>query len=66
MIFGALPKADALKPDVAGARARLAASGVGGEPVTLNYPSDLTINGVSFTTVAQKVSGGPRTRRDSR
>jgi len=33
----------------------LAASGVGSQKVTLEYPSDLTINGVPFTTLAQKV-----------
>ena len=33
----------------------LAASGVASQQVTLEYPSDLTINGVPFTTMAQKV-----------
>jgi peptide/nickel transport system substrate-binding protein len=33
----------------------LAASGVGGQTFTLEYPSDLTINGVSFGTLAQRV-----------
>ena len=55
MILGALPKADALRRDVAGAEASLADSGVGVHRVTLSYPSDLTINGVSFATIAQKV-----------
>ena len=43
----------AAEPD-AGAAA-LAASGVGGQTFTLEYPSDLTINGVAFATMAQRV-----------
>ena len=37
------------------ARSELAASGVGGQTFTLEYPSDLTINGVAFATLAQRV-----------
>jgi peptide/nickel transport system substrate-binding protein len=55
MFLGALPQRDAVKRNVARAKAALAASGVGSEQVTLEYPSDLTINGVPFTTLAQKV-----------
>ena len=55
MFLGALPQKDAIKQDVARAKAALQASGVGGEKVTLEYPSDLTINGVPFATLAQKV-----------
>ena len=54
MLLGALPQKDALMQDLARARAELAASGVGDQQVTLEYPSDLTINGVSFATLAQK------------
>src|SRR5206468_8601715 len=32
-----------------------AASGVGNQKITLEYPSDLTINGVPFASLAQKV-----------
>ena len=55
MFLGALPPRAAVKHDAARAKAALAASGVGSESVTLEYPSDLTINGVPFTTLAQKV-----------
>ena len=55
MILGALPQQKALETDVAKARAELSASGVGTQEVTLEYPSDETINGVSFATLAQKV-----------
>jgi peptide/nickel transport system substrate-binding protein len=55
MFAGALPAKDAVKQDVAKAKAALQASGHGGDQVTLEYPSDLTINGVPFTTLAQRV-----------
>jgi peptide/nickel transport system substrate-binding protein len=55
MFLGALPQKDAVKQDLTKAKAALAASGVGSQQVTLEYPSDLTINGVPFTTMAQKV-----------
>src|SRR5205085_1203436 len=55
MFLGALPQKDAVKQDVAKAKAALQASGVGSQKITLEYPSDLTINGVPFTSLAQKV-----------
>jgi peptide/nickel transport system substrate-binding protein len=55
MFLGSLPQKEAVKQDVAKAKSALAASGVGSQQVTLEYPSDLTINGVPFTTLAQKV-----------
>jgi len=55
MFLGALPQAAAVKQNLAKAKADLAASGVGQQTVTLEYPSDLTVNGVAFTTLAQKV-----------
>src|SRR5581483_9781771 len=55
MYLGALPAKDAVKQDVAKSKAALAASGQSSQSVTLEYPSDLTINGVPFTTLAQKV-----------
>jgi peptide/nickel transport system substrate-binding protein len=55
MFLGALPQKDAVKQNLAKAKAALQASGVGSQQVTLEYPSDLTINGVPFTTLAQKV-----------
>jgi peptide/nickel transport system substrate-binding protein len=55
MFLGALPQKDAIKQDLTKAKAALAASGAASQQVTLAYPSDLTINGVPFTTLAQKV-----------
>jgi peptide/nickel transport system substrate-binding protein len=53
--LGALPASAAIKTDLAKAKAALAASGVGDQTITMDYPSDLTINGVPFTNLAQKV-----------
>ena len=55
MFLGSLPQKDKVVRDLNKAKAALAASGVGNQTVTLEYPSDLTINGVPFTTLAQKV-----------
>jgi peptide/nickel transport system substrate-binding protein len=44
-----------VKQNVAKAKQALQASGHSGDSVTLEYPSDLTINGVPFATLAQKV-----------
>ncbi len=55
MFLGALPQSARIKTDLAKAKADLAASGVGSQQVTLQYPSDLTINGVPFTSMAQKI-----------
>jgi peptide/nickel transport system substrate-binding protein len=55
VFLGSLPQKDAIKQNVAKAKAALAASGVGNQAVTLSYPSDLTINGVPFSTLAQRV-----------
>ena len=55
MFLGSLPQKDAIQQDLTRAKAALAASGAGSTAVTLEYPSDLTINGVPFTTLAQKV-----------
>jgi len=60
MISGHLPRRDATKRNVAKAKAHLAASGVGDQRVTLEYPSDLTVNGVSFGTLAQKIQANLR------
>jgi peptide/nickel transport system substrate-binding protein len=54
MILGSLPRSAAAKTDLAKAKAALAASGVGTSRVTLAYPNDITINGVPFTTLAQR------------
>jgi peptide/nickel transport system substrate-binding protein len=55
MFLGALPQSAKVKQSLAKAKAALAASGVGDQEVTLIYPSDLTINGVPFTSMAQKI-----------
>jgi peptide/nickel transport system substrate-binding protein len=55
MFLGSLPQKDAIKQNLTKAKAALAASGAASQQVTLEYPSDLTINGVPFTTMAQKV-----------
>ncbi|HZO35212.1 MAG TPA: ABC transporter substrate-binding protein [Gaiellaceae bacterium] len=55
MFLGSLPQSARVNQDVAKAKAALQASGAQGQSVQLEYPSDLTINGVPFTTLAQKV-----------
>lgn len=55
MFVGALPRTAAVRRDLARARSELAASGVGGQTLTLEYPSDFTINGVAFASLAQRV-----------
>jgi peptide/nickel transport system substrate-binding protein len=55
MFLGSLPQRARVRTDVAKAKAALAASKVGDQKVTMIYPSDLTINGVPFSSMAQKV-----------
>jgi peptide/nickel transport system substrate-binding protein len=55
MFVGSLPQSAATRRNLARARSELAASGVGDQTLTLEYPSDLTINGVAFATLAQRV-----------
>jgi peptide/nickel transport system substrate-binding protein len=55
MFAGALPAKEAVKQNVTKAKSALAASGHSGDSVSLEYPSDLTINGVPFSTLAQRV-----------
>ena len=55
MFLGALPQSAAVNTSLAKAKAALAASGGGSQSVTLQYPSDLTINGVPFTSLAEKI-----------
>jgi len=55
MFLGALKQSQGVKQDIPKAKAALAASGAGNQTITLEYPSDLTINGVPFATLAQKV-----------
>jgi peptide/nickel transport system substrate-binding protein len=55
MFLGSLPQSARIKRDVEKAKAELQASGVGGEKITLEYPSDLTVNGVPFASMAQRI-----------
>jgi peptide/nickel transport system substrate-binding protein len=55
VIAGTLPAGDAHKQDIAGAKSALTASGVTGQTPKLAYPSDLTLNGLSFQTLAEKL-----------
>jgi peptide/nickel transport system substrate-binding protein len=55
MFAGALPAKEAVKQNLPKAKAALQASGQSSQTVTLEYPSDLTINGVPFATLAQRV-----------
>jgi peptide/nickel transport system substrate-binding protein len=55
MFLGSLPRNAAIKQNLARARTELAASGVGNRTITLEFPSDFTINGVPFSSLAQRV-----------
>jgi peptide/nickel transport system substrate-binding protein len=55
MFLGSLPRKEAIKQNLTRARAALQASGAGSRTLTLEFPSDLTINGVPFGTLAQRV-----------
>jgi peptide/nickel transport system substrate-binding protein len=53
--LGALPASQAPVYDLAKAKAALAASGLGHPTVTMDYPSDLSVNGISFGDLAARV-----------
>jgi len=53
--LGALPASQATSRDLAGAKAALAASGIKNPSVTLGYPSDLTVDGLSLQTIAERL-----------
>ena len=55
MFLGSLPAGSGVSRNLNRARTELAASGVGDQTFTVEYPSDLTINGVAFATLAQRV-----------
>jgi peptide/nickel transport system substrate-binding protein len=52
---GALPAAQAQQRDLAGAKAALAASGIKKPSVTLGYASDLSVDGLSLQTLAERI-----------
>ncbi|GAA1275561.1 ABC transporter substrate-binding protein [Sphaerisporangium rubeum] len=55
MLLGALTPDQAVTRDVEGAKAAVAASGVSSPSVTLEYPSDLTLQGLSFQPIAERI-----------
>jgi peptide/nickel transport system substrate-binding protein len=55
MFLGSLPASDEVHTDLARAKAAVAASGIKNPSATLAYPSDLSVNGVQFATLAQRV-----------
>jgi peptide/nickel transport system substrate-binding protein len=55
MFLGALSQSDKANFDLSKAKAELAASGISNPTVNLGFPSDFTLNGISFSTLAQKV-----------
>jgi peptide/nickel transport system substrate-binding protein len=55
MFLGSLPRRDAVKQNLTRARTALQASGFANRTVTLEFPSDFTINGVPFASLAQRV-----------
>ncbi|HCF99756.1 MAG TPA: ABC transporter substrate-binding protein [Chloroflexi bacterium] len=55
IFLGALPASDALKTDVAKAKAEVSASGITKPSFTISYPTDYFVNGVGFKIIAEKV-----------
>ncbi|PZG08802.1 ABC transporter substrate-binding protein [Nonomuraea aridisoli] len=54
-ILGALPADQAPARDLEGAKAALAESGLSNPTVKLEYPSELTVNGLSFQPLAERI-----------
>lgn len=52
--IGHLPPSARVKRNLARARAAVARSGIDDPKITMTYPSELTVNGISFATLAQK------------
>jgi peptide/nickel transport system substrate-binding protein len=55
LMLGALDSSDALQQDTTAAKADLAKSGYSGQSIPLAFPNDLTLNGVDFPTIAQRL-----------
>lgn len=55
MFLGSLPAGSGVSYDLSKAKAALAASGVGHPTLTLVYPSDIQVNGISFGDLAARV-----------
>jgi peptide/nickel transport system substrate-binding protein len=60
VFLGHLTQKERVNQDVARAKRELAASGFASQKITLEYPSDLTINGVPFASLAQRVQANLR------
>jgi peptide/nickel transport system substrate-binding protein len=54
MFLGAL-KSSPIKQDLTKAKAEVQASGISNPSMNLEYPSDITLNGLSFSVLAQKI-----------
>ncbi|MEO3792217.1 ABC transporter substrate-binding protein [Nonomuraea sp. B10E15] len=54
-LLGALPADQGAERDVAGAKAALAAGGLSNPTVKLEYPTELTVNGLSFQPLAERI-----------
>ena len=66
MFLGALPPGSGLKTDLAKAKSELAASGLSNPTVKLEYPSDISSNGLTFGVIAQKIKSDLGQGRDHR
>lgn len=55
LFLGALADDQAVQTDLDKAKAALAASGYAGQEIEMELPTDLTLNGISFPTIAQRV-----------
>lgn len=53
--LGALPASAATQRDLSKAKSELQASGISNPTVDLEYPSDITLNGLSFQTLAERI-----------
>jgi peptide/nickel transport system substrate-binding protein len=53
--LGGLPTKDAIKQNVQKAKQLVKASGISNPTATLAFPSDISVNGLSFATLAQRV-----------
>ncbi|MFZ4896671.1 ABC transporter substrate-binding protein [Plantibacter sp. Mn2098] len=58
---GALDAKDGNQFDAAAAKTALAASGYNGEEITLNFPNDITVQGLSLQSVAESVQAQLKT-----
>ncbi|MCU1530370.1 MAG: transporter substrate-binding protein [Frondihabitans sp.] len=61
MLLGSLGSSDGLKQNLTEAKSDLAKSGYAGQAVTLAFPSDITLNGIEFPTIAQRIQSQLKT-----